>query len=267
MLNIISLGAGVQSSTMALMAAHGEITPMPDCAIFADTQAEPQAVYRWLDWLEKQLPFPVRRVSQGNFPAEATRLRVSKGGTNYQKHSPPAFTAENGKSSGMLMRQCTQDFKLAPLYRAYREMGGKKAGVTEWIGISKDEIQRMKPARPDMKSWLTKRWPLIEVDFTRQHCLDWMKARGYPKPPRSACVFCPYHSNSEWLRLKTDEPDEFVRAVKWEKDLQAVFAQVSGFRGEVFLHRDLVPLDTIDFSQPSPQMDMFGNECEGMCGV
>ena len=37
-LNIISLGAGVQSSTMALMAAHGELTPQPDYAIFADTQ-------------------------------------------------------------------------------------------------------------------------------------------------------------------------------------------------------------------------------------
>ena len=37
MLRVISLGAGVQSTTMALMAAHGEIGPMPDCAIFADT--------------------------------------------------------------------------------------------------------------------------------------------------------------------------------------------------------------------------------------
>jgi hypothetical protein len=26
----------VQSTTLALMAAHGEIGPMPDCAIFAD---------------------------------------------------------------------------------------------------------------------------------------------------------------------------------------------------------------------------------------
>ena len=43
MLNIISLGAGVQSSTMALMATYGEITPMPDAAIFADTQWEPKA--------------------------------------------------------------------------------------------------------------------------------------------------------------------------------------------------------------------------------
>lgn len=53
--NFLSLGAGVQSSTMALMAAKGEITPMPDAAIFADTSAEPQAVYDWLDWLIKQL--------------------------------------------------------------------------------------------------------------------------------------------------------------------------------------------------------------------
>ena len=66
MKNIISLGAGVQSSTMALMAAKGEITPMPDCAIFADTGWEPKRVYEWLDWLETQLPFPVYRVSKGN---------------------------------------------------------------------------------------------------------------------------------------------------------------------------------------------------------
>jgi len=65
-LTVISLGAGVQSSVMALMAAKGEITPMPDYAIFADTMAEPQGVYAWLDWLEGQLPFPVIRVSKGN---------------------------------------------------------------------------------------------------------------------------------------------------------------------------------------------------------
>ncbi len=48
-LTVISLGAGVQSSVMALMAAKGEITPMPDYAIFADTQAEPDHIYEWLE--------------------------------------------------------------------------------------------------------------------------------------------------------------------------------------------------------------------------
>lgn len=32
-LRVLSLGAGVQSTTLALMAARGEIGPMPDCAI------------------------------------------------------------------------------------------------------------------------------------------------------------------------------------------------------------------------------------------
>ena len=63
-MHVISLGAGVQSTTMALMAAHGEIEPMPDAAIFADTGAEPQAVYEHLDWLRSPgvLPFPVEVV-------------------------------------------------------------------------------------------------------------------------------------------------------------------------------------------------------------
>ena len=67
----------MQSSTLALMAAAGEITPMPKCAIFADTQAEPASVYRWLDWLEKQLPFPVHRVTKGNLEADALKMRTT----------------------------------------------------------------------------------------------------------------------------------------------------------------------------------------------
>jgi len=76
--HVISLGAGVQSSTMALMAAHGEIHPMPDCAVFADTQVEPQSVYRWLDWLEKQLPFPVHGSQGGISGSMQRRLRYRK---------------------------------------------------------------------------------------------------------------------------------------------------------------------------------------------
>lgn len=57
-LHIISLGAGVQSSTLALMAAHGEITPLPSAAIFADTQAEPADVYKWLELVRDKAAVP-----------------------------------------------------------------------------------------------------------------------------------------------------------------------------------------------------------------
>ena len=43
-LNIISLGAGVQSTTMALMAEHGELSPKVDACVFADTGGEPEGV-------------------------------------------------------------------------------------------------------------------------------------------------------------------------------------------------------------------------------
>lgn len=48
MIHVLSLGAGVQSSTLAFLAAHGVVEPMPALAIFADTGWEPKAVYEWL---------------------------------------------------------------------------------------------------------------------------------------------------------------------------------------------------------------------------
>jgi hypothetical protein len=71
-LRVLSLGASVQSTTLALMAAQGEIGPMPDCAIFADTGWEPNAVYEHLAWLRSPniLPFPVHIVSAGNLRAD-----------------------------------------------------------------------------------------------------------------------------------------------------------------------------------------------------
>ena len=61
-LRILSLGAGVQSSTLALMIEKGEV-PTVDAAIFADTKGEPKVVYDWLNWLEKKLSYPVYRVT------------------------------------------------------------------------------------------------------------------------------------------------------------------------------------------------------------
>ena len=70
-MRILSLGVGVQSSTTALMCKKGEL-PMPDTAIFADTQAEPDSkvasVYRQLDFLRSEVgtAFPIYDVTAGN---------------------------------------------------------------------------------------------------------------------------------------------------------------------------------------------------------
>lgn len=260
MSNVISLGAGVQSSTMALMAAHGEITPMPDCAIFADTQWEPPAVYEWLMWLESKLTFPVYRVSAGDLRQDildgmnSTRQRIA---------AVPWFMKHHNGDMGMGRRQCTSEYKLRPIQRKIVELTGgrKRSSACVWIGISVDEISRMKMSRV---KYIDHRWPLVDLRMNRQDCLDWMKAKRYEEPPRSACIGCPFHSNEEWRRIKAD-PGLWVDAV----EIDTAIRNQPKMRAQQFAHRSLVPLSEVDFrtAEDHGQANLFENECEGMCGV
>jgi hypothetical protein len=274
-LNLLSLGAGVQSSALALMAARGEHDLRCDGAIFADTQAEPASVYRWLDWLTEEIarspfPFPIHRVSKGDLTADSLRQRVTKDGRRYTQSLIPAYTANPDGTKGHMSRACTYDYKLQQLLRMQRKLGGVRRGETEvkvvaWIGISRDEVVRMKPSR---EPWVVHRWPLVELEMTRHHCLEWMRDRGYPKPPRSACVYCPYHSNREWRRLRDEEPEEFARAVQFERNLQAAKRATDNMRSVPYLHNSVVPLDEANIEDDAPgQTYLWGNECEGICGV
>lgn len=268
----LSLGAGVQSSTLALMAAAGEVGPMPKGAIFADTQAEPASVYKWLDWLEKQLPFPVYRVTKGSLTEDSVTIHNrEKDGKPYARSLIPAFVLKRNGELGILGRACTADYKVQQIMRKCRDLESVKRGeknirLVQWIGISMDEATRMKPSRD---AWAAIRWPLIELGMTRHHCLEWMKKRGFPIPPRSACVYCPFHSDAEWRRLRDKEPEEFLKAVVFERDLQKAHAVDDCRKGIPFLHSSAIPLDKVDFStdEDHGQQMLFQNECEGMCGV
>lgn len=271
-IHIISLGAGVQSSTLALMAAAGEVTPMPTAAIFADTQAEPPSVYEWLDWLEPRLPFPVHRVTAGDLAADVLKPRITADGRRYCRTNLPFFTEDNntGERGMVRMRSCTKDFKLRPILKRVRDIVGRdvirkwwsarRKGekqpplVNQWIGISLDEFVRCKPSRDP---WCESRWPLIETRMTRQKCLDWMKTHGYPEPPRSACIFCPFHGNAEWRRLRDEKAVQFEKAVS------------RNFVSTPYLHRSCKPLDQVDLRTDAErgQLSLWQDECEGMCGV
>jgi hypothetical protein len=268
MLRVISLGAGVQSTTLALMAARGEVGPMPDCAIFADTGWEPKEVYTHLDWLEMQLPFPTYRVSNGNLRTDV--IASAERGT--RTANPPFFTkAEGGTKEGFLRRSCTKEYKIEPIRAKVRELIGlrprqrapKTPAVEQWIGISTDEALRMKPS---LEAWRIHRWPLIEARMNRNDCLKWMERAGYAKPAKSACIGCPFHSDDEWRRLRDERPAEWIDAVEFDR---AIRAGIRGTRDQLFVHRSLVPLDSVDLRSQSElgQLDMFNNECEGMCGV
>lgn len=246
---------------------------MPDCAIFADTGAEPKRVYEWLDWLEKQLPYPVHRVSSGNIrddilAAVAGDMRTSHLG------QPPFFTQGGGRAEGKLFRKCTQHYKIDPIRQKVRGLIGLGKGerfrgsapvVRQWIGISTDEAQRMKPSRD---AYIVHCWPLIDAGMSRVSCLAWMRDKGYPKPEKSSCTFCPFHDNATWREMKLGDAESWADSVAIDEAIRGGI-KAAGANCNLFLHRSCVPLAEVDFRNASDmgQADLWGEECEGMCGV
>jgi len=151
------------------------------------------------------------------------------------------------------MRQCTLSFKVTVIIREISRLrkAAGKPHVTQWLGISLDEAKRMKPSRV---RYITNDWPLVAKGITRQQCLAWMEKRGFPQPPRSSCAFCPYHSDAEWQRLKTEDPEGFAQAVEYDERLRNALHGV--IRGTPYLHSSCVPLREVDFVADSGQPEL-----------
>ena len=277
-MRILSLGAGVQSSTLALMIEQGEL-PQIDAAIFADVKGEPKKVYEWLEYLKTKITsYPIYIVTWRDLKQDI--LDAAKG--EYKAFTAPFFTKniETGKK-GMLRRQCTADYKIKPVVQKIRELLGLKKGekrkagtqVDLLMGISQDEISRMKR---NPINYINNIYPLVEKKMSRKDCIEWMEDNFYPTPPRSACTFCPYHSNKEWLDIKNGDPEEWKEVVAMDRAIrnQERFKEKNKDQeviDEIFLHRSCLPIDEVDFENEKnkDQLDFnFGmlNECEGMCG-
>lgn len=139
-----------------------------------------------------------------------------------------------------------------------------KGSVEVMIGISIDEAQRMKPPK---QQYMVNRWPMIEKGMSRFDCEQWLLRNDYPIPPKSACIGCPFHSNDYWRDMKENHPDEWDEAVEYDRILRTGNAR--GMKAIEFMHRQRVPLDEIDLTAEDKEtrIDLFGNECEGICGV
>ncbi len=276
----LSLGAGVQSSTLALMIEKGQV-PMVKAGIFADTGAEPEAVYKWFDWLKTQVSYPMYKVKIGdlywhtlwflnNMPLIDDGLSI------------PFFTKENTKLGvGMMRRRCTYNYKILPVTMKIRNLLGVKKhkkinkktnerGIDLLLGISYDELLRMKQNK---NKYFNNIYPLVDLKMSRQNCIDWMKKNYNKIPPRSSCIFCPYHSNKEWLRIKENKNDwdkliKFDRGLRDNKDWWGHGKRNTRNKNNLYLHRSCKPLEEIDFKNTNDNQSNFVESCEeGYCGI
>ncbi len=304
--HILNLGAGVQSTDLALEFDAGEIldkfgNPIKlKAAFFADTQDEPAAVYRHLEWIMRTVKnYPIYVRTKGKLSDDL----VSGVNSTGQRFAPiPAFTFD-GQKIGQVQRQCSKEYKIEVIDQATRrEILGLKpkrgvpAGmrVVQYLGISFDEVGRAvrvmrnrvpKKYREQAKRWdyarlqgffATRRWafgfPLIEKFKTRTNCLEYLATRVPHQTPRSACIECPYHDDFEWAHIR-EVPEEWARAVEIDHSLRKPGNIVNrNINAPMYLHRSCVPLDLVQLdltpNARKAQLSInFAAECMGVCGV
>ena len=285
-LNILSLGAGVQSSTLLLMSLNGDMPPL-DYVIFADTGWEPKAVYDHL----KKLKIQCRKADLPLFVVQnKNEANIAKDPFNDEDPNssitdmPLYIRKKDGVKGGMIQRRCTGTYKVRPISKmltALRKQTKAKR-VRQWIGISYDELHRMKNnPSPNVVNY----YPLVENEIDRNACHVWLKSHGWTAP-KSSCVGCPYHSDDTWSWLRENCPDDFHEAVKFDKKIRIQNNTDSIINGDLYLHRARIPLEDVVFKiKKRKDANNFGqqtgvdsnsgdnfqygfaNECEGLCGV
>jgi hypothetical protein len=109
------------------------------------------------------------------------------------------------------------------------------------LRLRRDDCERLiaaEPLPPDMAAPLKEaldllppvtRHDLLQFDFTRM-----------PRPPKSACYFCPFHRPETWHNQRRDEPELFGKSCDLEDLLNARRDELG--KDHVFLTRFAQPL-------------------------
>lgn len=272
-IHILNLGAGVQSTALYLMSMDGDLEMTFDYAIFADTGDEPDAVYehlKWMQGLDGGAEILVKSVG-----CIGDDIVKGENSTGQSFITIPAFTVstETGQR-GIMRRQCTMEYKIRVVEKTIRQdiLGLKKrqrvpkdVELWQYMGFSYDEPGRAARARGrfEQRGWSKVGFPLIDDYMTRHNCVQYLENRVPHHVPRSACVFCPYKSNREWLDLKKNDTKGWDRAVEIDEAIR------KDRRGKVdndmYLHNSYTPLKDCNLDEDQP--DLFDMECEGGCGL
>lgn len=228
---ILSCGAGMQSTAMALMSCENALAikegrdipnaeiPVYDLVIFCDLGLEPA-------WVATQWEFIKDACDKAGIPHKTLdtdlygHLMANFG--ERRTVSIPWWTlGDDGKKSKM-PRNCTIDFKVEMISKYIRwEVLGyrKKQRLQEYdkkahemhMGFSLEEKRRCKPSPNPM---FINKFPLVDMGWTRAnsyaYCLDVWDL----KTKASSCTFCPYHTNHFYQYLKENNPDDYAAVVE-----------------------------------------------------
>lgn len=237
MIEIWSCGGGTQSGAIATLIRLGKL-PRPDFAFMTDTGREKSSTWPFVDGFIRpalaSVGLELTIVKAADFTNNLNVIYTSEDGDTTVLL--PGFTTLNG-GNGKLRAFCSGKWKRDVAERWMRSIGIQK--VRNWIGISRDEARRI---RAQHRGWLELWYPLIfEVPLTRVQCVELIRAQGWTgEIPHSACWMCPNQSDSEWLEMKLNQPQDFAAACNLEAETRA-------HDPHFYLHPSCRPLAEVDF--------------------
>lgn len=230
-MKILSCGAGMQSTALALMSCENALAarkgweipnkdvPIYDLVIFCDLGMEPSWVLMQWQFIEKACDSA--GITHKLLDTDLYGHLMENFGERRTVSIPWWTLGDDGKKSKM-PRNCTIDFKVEMIskYIRWEVLGYRKGQRLKdhdkkahemHMGFSLEEAQRCSESPNPM---FVNKFPLVRMGWTRAesyaYCLDvW----GLDTKA-SACSFCPFHQNYFFKYLKENRPDEYAAVVK-----------------------------------------------------
>ena len=236
-MKILSFGAGMQSTALALMScenAHAKengqeipfpLVPVYDLVVFCDLGFEPPWVLSQVEFTRKAcewaglpfkvLPSPLYDDFMRNFGERRTI-------------SIPWWTLGDDGHKSRMPRNCTIDYKVELISKFVRwEVLGYKKGQRlrdedkksheMHMGFSAEEARRCKENPNPM---FVNRFPLVDMGLTRADNFAYIKDVWGLETKASACCFCPYHKNYFFKHLKENLPETYEKLVGMDELLR-----------------------------------------------
>lgn len=231
-MKILSCGAGMQSTALALMSCENKIkgivhpeVPVYDLIVFCDLGKEPPWVYDQVDFIAEKC-----NEAGIEFKVLQTDLYddyVEKFG-NARVVSIPFWTINEDGKKGKMMRTCTMEYKIGAIQKYVRtELLGyqfRERTKTEdlkahemHIGFSYEEKHRCKENPHKM---FVNVFPLVEMQKERKHNFAYILDVWGLETKASACNICPFHRNYFFKHLKENHPEDYQGIIIMDRILE-----------------------------------------------
>lgn len=232
-MKILSFGAGMQSTALALMSCENAAAAKPlrpevpvyDAVIFCDLGLEPP-------WVQRQLAFTRTACEEANIPFYVLETPLYQDILNNfgerRLVSIPWWTLSDDGHKSVMPRNCTLDYKVETIskfvrwellgYKKYQRLRPEDIKAHEiHMGFGAEEKKRCKESPNKL---FVNKFPLVDMGLVRADNYKYILERWGLDTKASACAFCPYHRNYFFQYVKDHDPQTYNAIVRVDTLLQ-----------------------------------------------